>query len=90
MRPRNTKEFELHVKFQRPIDGSDYDHFIDAFIDFVESRGMMIGGMGGRLPLIETTGMVLADKGLPSDKDRKILIEWLLARNEVENAAIES
>lgn len=82
------KEFELHVKFQRPIDGEDYDHFIDALIDFVESRRMMIGGMGGQLPLIETTGMVLANKGSPSDEDLKILIEWLLARHEVGNAAI--
>lgn len=81
-------EFELHVKFQRPIDGADYDHFIDALIDFVESCGMMISGMGGQLPLIETTGMVLVDKGCPSDEDLKILIEWLLARREVENAVI--
>lgn len=36
------EEFELHVKFQRPIDGADYDYFIDALIDFIESRGMMI------------------------------------------------
>lgn len=60
-------KFELHVKFQCPIDGADYDHFIDALIDFVESRGMMIGCMGGQLPLIETTGMILVDKGYPSD-----------------------
>lgn len=83
------KEFELHVKFQQPIDGANYDHFIDALIDFVESRGMMIGGMGGQLPLIETTGMVLADKGYPSDEDLKILIEWLFACHEVENAVID-
>lgn len=25
----------------------------------------------------------MADKGSPSDEDRKILIEWLLARHEV-------
>lgn len=81
-------EFQLQVHFRLPLGSADFDHFIDAFLDMVESRGLMVGGMGGQLPLAETAGFVSALGGVPAEDDLQALVEGLLARHEVAHATI--
>lgn len=79
--------FEVRVAFREPLDEAAYDRFIDGFIDFIESRKLLVGGMGGRLPLAETDGMIAArGRGSPSDEDRRAVLAWLEARPEVVQA----
>lgn len=79
--------FEVRAKFHQALDETAYDSFIDAFIGMIESRRLAVGGMGGRLPLVETDGMVSAAcRGSPSDDDRRAVAGWLRQRAEVASA----
>jgi uncharacterized protein YggL (DUF469 family) len=79
--------FEVRMTFRRPLDEDAYAPFWDAFIDLIESRGLIVGGLGGRLPLDATDGIVSArGRGSPSDEDRQVVVAWLLQRAEVATA----
>lgn len=79
--------FEVRVRFRQPLSGPEYDPFLDDFIELIESRNLAVGGMGGRLPLAETTGVVqLARRGSPTEEDRQAVLAWLRQRAEVASA----
>jgi len=76
--------FDTRISFAKPLDESAYDAFIDAFIDFVESRHLVIGGFGGSLPLAEMDGLVSkAGPGSATEADRQAVQAWLEQRAEV-------
>lgn len=79
--------FVVRVAFRRALDELAYAPLLDAFIDLIESRRLMVGGMGGRLPLLETDGVVSASgRGSPSEDDRQVILNWLTNRPEVASA----
>lgn len=81
--------FEVRMAFKAPLDDANYEPFLDAFIDFIEMRRLAVGGLGGRLPLSETDGMISAwERGSPSDEDRQAVLAWLQARSEVAQAEV--
>ena len=81
--------FEVRIVFREPLGGVVYDPFLDAFIDLIEARHLIVGGMGGRLPLTETDGMVSARRrGSPSEDDRQAVLAWIRARSEVARAEV--
>jgi len=81
--------FDTQISFAKPLDESAYDAFIDAFIDFVESRHLVIGGFGGSLPLSEMDGLVSkAGPGSVTDADRQAVQAWLQQRAEVSKVVL--
>jgi len=81
--------FEIRVRFHQPLDDTAYDPFLDAFIEFIESRQLAIGGLGGRLPLAETDGIISAwSRDSPSEEDRQAVLAWLHERPEVALAEV--
>lgn len=81
--------FEVRILFRVPLDSASYDVFIDVFIDLIESRQLIIGGMGGRFPLTETDGMIATGRrGSPSEQDRQTLLVWLQERPEIAQAEV--
>lgn len=79
--------FEARVRFVSPLEEADYDRFIDAFIDFIESRRLLVCGMGGRLPLSQTEGMIgVPGRGSPTEEDRQAVVAWLRTQPEVAEA----
>lgn len=76
--------FLVRVQFRRPMNEPTYEPFIDEFIDFIESLDLSVGGMGGRLPLAETEGVIQSwGRGSATAEDRHAVVGWLLAREEV-------
>jgi len=81
--------FDTQISFAKSLDESAYDAFIDAFIDFVESRHLVIGGFGGSLPLSEMDGLVSkAGPGSVTDADRQAVQAWLEQRAEVSKVVL--
>ena len=81
--------FEIRVHFHQPLDDAAYDSFLDAFIDFIESRKLAVGGLGGRLPLAETDGIISAwGRGSPAEEDRQAVLAWLHERPEAALAEV--
>lgn len=79
--------FEADVVFRTPMQGEPYDDFLVAFSHFLESRGLLAGGFGGAMPLVDTGGIVArADRGSASGDDAAAVIGWLRARPEVKDA----
>lgn len=45
---------------------------MDAFIDEIEQRGLVVGGLGSRLPMQATDGIVTGrGRGAPSESDQQ-------------------
>lgn len=81
--------FEVRMAFRQPLDEPAYDDLLDAFIDLIESRRLAVGGLGGRLPLVETDGIVSAwGRGSPTGEDRQAVLQWLQNRPEVARAEV--
>jgi hypothetical protein len=81
--------FEIRVRFHQPLDEAAYDPFLDAFIEFIESCQLAVGGLGGRLPLAETDGIISAwGRGSPVEEDRQAILAWLHERPEVAFAEV--
>jgi uncharacterized protein YggL (DUF469 family) len=79
--------FEIDLVFDMPMDGEPYEDFIDALFLFLESRDLLAGGFGGRMPLLETGGYVArTGRGSASEDDAAAVVEWLRARPEVRDA----
>jgi uncharacterized protein YggL (DUF469 family) len=73
--------FEVRVSFHTPQEATAYDAFLDAFIDFTESRQLVLGGLDGSLPVSEVDGLVSkAGPGSVSEADRVAVREWLEQR----------
>lgn len=81
--------FEARMQFHQPMDEASYDAFLDGFIELIESRHLVVGGMGGQLPLLVTDGIVSAlGRGSPTEVDRQAVLEWLRHRPEVASAEV--
>jgi len=79
--------FEADIVFRAPMDGAPYDDFLGAFAHFLESHGLLAGGFGGALPLLETGGVVArAVRGSVTEDDAAAVVGWLRARPEVVDA----
>lgn len=79
--------FEITVRFRQPMEDAALDAFMDGFIDLIESRHLIVGGLGGRLPLMETNGIVSAwRRSSPTNEDRQAVLNWLEKHVEVANA----
>ncbi|MDV7402476.1 50S ribosome-binding protein YggL, partial [Arthrospira platensis SPKY1] len=79
--------FAVQMRFGVPLDEDAYEGFLDALLRFADSQRLTLGGLGGRMPLTETSAVVSArTRGSPSEADRKALLEWLGRRCEVESA----
>lgn len=77
--------FEVRMVFRLPLEETAHTELLDAFIAMIESRGLVVGGLGGRLPLTRTDGVIAArGRGSPSEADRQAVLEWLTKRSEVE------
>lgn len=83
--------FEASATFCIPFQYDDgvYDAFLVAFIDFIESRDLLFGGMGGAFPLAKTDAFVTTSKrGSTTDEDRHAVLAWLQARPEIAHAQV--
>lgn len=81
--------FEVRMTFHQPADEASYSGLLDAFIDLIESRRLAVGGLGGRLHLVETDGIVSAwGRGSPTEEDRQSVLDWLKHRPEVLHADV--
>jgi uncharacterized protein YggL (DUF469 family) len=79
--------FEVRIRFRQPMRDAALDAFVDGFIDLIESRRLIVGGLGGRLPLLETTGIVSTrERGSPTEENRLAVLDWLLRRPDVAEA----
>ncbi len=79
--------FAVRMWFHLPMDDTDLDAFLGGFIELLESRHCAVGGMGGRLPLLETNGVVSAwGRGSPTEADKAAILDWLQQHPAVANA----
>lgn len=79
--------FQVSARYEPALDNEAFDRFLDDFIAFIESRNLEVCGMGGCVPLSETSGLIQAGyySGLlsPTEKDRQALLAWLQAYPQV-------
>lgn len=81
--------FEVDIVFAHPLGDDEYDDFIASFVEFAGSRGLCIGGFGGRSPLAQTGGIVAAPDGhSATEDDRAALEQWLRQQALVRNAVV--
>ena len=81
--------FDVELTFSQPINDAAHSALIDDLFGFIEERGMIGGGFGGRFPLTETSGVITAiERGSPSEDDREAVAQWLRARPEVADVRV--
>lgn len=79
--------FAIRVSFKEALVDSALDRFVDEFISLLASRGLMVAGLGGKLPLAATEGIIsLAERGSPTAEDRQAVLDWLSQRADVARA----
>lgn len=79
--------FEIKMRFSQPLDEVACDVFWGGLIEMLELRQLAVGGLGGRLPMTETDGIVSAwNRNSPTDEDRQAVLDWLQHRPEVATA----
>lgn len=78
--------FTLSIRFHRAQPDGEFDQFLDAFIAVVEHHHLLVGGLGGRLPIEETDGFIAAERSSVSAAQRDALLAWVRARPEVKEA----
>lgn len=79
--------FRVSIIFRQPLDETGYDRFWDHIIDLIESRNLAVGGLGGKLPLMEADGIIAAwECGSPSEADRQAVLDWLMQYPDVASA----
>jgi uncharacterized protein YggL (DUF469 family) len=79
--------FGVELVFHAPMRGEPYHDFINDFFGFLESRGLLGGGFGGKEPFSETEGVVARiERGSPTEEDREAVIAWLRVRPEITDA----
>jgi len=79
--------FDIELVFHSPMRGEPYHDFINDFFGFLEQRGLLGGGFGGKEPFSETEGVIAnIDRGSPGEEDREAVVQWLRARPEVTDA----
>jgi uncharacterized protein YggL (DUF469 family) len=76
--------FKVSIRFGQPMEGPQFDAFMDGFIDLVESRRLAAGGGGGGL---EAEWVVSTwNRGSTTEEDRRAVLDWLLSHPEVAGA----
>jgi uncharacterized protein YggL (DUF469 family) len=79
--------FDVELVFHTPMRGEPYHDFINDFFGFLEQRGLLGGGFGGKEPFSETDGVIAnIERGSPGEEDREAVVQWLRARPEVVDA----
>jgi uncharacterized protein YggL (DUF469 family) len=79
--------FDIELVFNSPMRGDPYHDFINDFFGFLERRGLLGGGFGGKEPFSETEGVIAnIDRGSPNEEDREAVVQWLRGRPEVVDA----
>lgn len=79
--------FDVELVFHAPMRGEPYHDFINDFFGFLEQRGLLGGGFGGKEPFSETEGVIARiERGSPDEEDRETVVTWLRARQEVVDA----
>jgi uncharacterized protein YggL (DUF469 family) len=79
--------FDIELVFHSPMRGEPYHDFINDFFGFLEQRGLLGGGFGGKEPFSETEGVIAnIDRGSPNEEDREAVVQWLRGRPEVVDA----
>ena len=79
--------FDIELVFHAPMRGEPYHDFINDFFGFLEQRGLLGGGFGGREPFSETEGVIAnIQRGSPSEEDREAVVAWLRGRPEIVDA----
>jgi uncharacterized protein YggL (DUF469 family) len=79
--------FEVDLVFDMPMDGEPLSDFISDLFLFLESRGLLAGGFGGKRPLLEAAGFVArVERGSVTEEEAAAVIEWLRVRPEVRDA----
>jgi uncharacterized protein len=79
--------FDVELVFNAPMRGEPYHDFINDFFGFLEQRGLLGGGFGGKEPFSETEGVIARiERGSPTEEDREAVIAWLRARQDVTDA----
>lgn len=83
--------FDVELTFSEPIDVDSYYGFTDGLFGFLEGRGLLGGGFGGRFPLTATSGVITTlERGSPGEDDREAVAQWLRARPEVANVSVHA
>lgn len=79
--------FEIKIAFEQPLTEQTYDAWWDTFLNLIEARQLFVAGIGGRLPLSETSGTVVAaGQSSPSEEDRQAVLAGLKALPNVARA----
>src|SRR5437867_3955414 len=76
--------FEIRIAFIAPLDDEALDSFTNRLFDWASPHRLLIGGLGGHLPLTRTEGFVVRDgRGSASEEDRHAIVDWLRTQPEV-------
>ena len=79
--------FDVELAFRNPMSDEPHSDFIDEFFGFLEQRGMLGGGFGGREPIDKTDGVIsMIGRGSPTEQDREAVVQWLRTRPEIADA----
>lgn len=80
--------FIARARFHRVLDVTEVDALLDEFAAFLKRRDLVVGGMGGTLPMLEVEGLIhRLDGGSTTEEDRQSVAQWLEARPEVMGAS---
>lgn len=77
--------FSVRAEFPHTLEEVAYDSLWNDFIDFLQDRKLVIGGMGDHT---EVDGVIQAWRGTASEDDRQAVKEWLSARTEVKIVSV--
>jgi uncharacterized protein YggL (DUF469 family) len=83
--------FDVELIFRESVDEDAHSALIDDLFGFIEERGMIGGGFGGRFPLTATSGVITTlERGSPGEDDREAVEQWLRARPEVADVRVHA
>jgi uncharacterized protein YggL (DUF469 family) len=83
--------FDVELTFRESVDEDAHSALIDDLFGFIEERGMIGGGFGGRFPLTATSGVITTlERGSPGEDDREAVEQWLRARPEVADVRVHA
>ncbi|CAB3643123.1 hypothetical protein LMG3431_02294 [Achromobacter pestifer] len=81
--------FEVKIRFKQPLTELNYGTWWGAVVDLIEANHLLICGIGGQLPLIETNGIVsAADRKSPTEEDRLAVLAGLQGLTEVASVQV--
>jgi len=79
--------FKIQAHFHQPMDQAAHEEWLGHFLGFIESRRLLVIGMGGNWPLTQVDGMILSRRHhTSSDEDRQAVAEWLQTHHAIASA----